>query len=244
MNRMSLALLTDFYELTMANGYLEHGLKNKQVYFDMFFRRIPDDGGFAIMAGVEQLIEFIENLKFTDEDIEYLRSKKIFSPDFLEYLKNFKFSCDIWAIPEGTPIFPNEPIITVRGPVIEAQFIETILLLTINHQSLIATKANSVRAAGPGRHGWLEKGSGYDGAFMEQELHILEVVSDQPVPFRQNLGSGTWNYGSSWVQCFVRWITSMKSIQDVVYCCGPYNTLESRFPNAIKVFNGLLYQKD
>ena len=129
-----LTLLTDFYELTMANGYFENGLKDTIAYFDMFFRKVPDNGGFAIMAGLEQLVEYINNLRFEDDDIEFLRGKGIFSENFLKYLKEIKFSCDIWAIPEGTPIFPNEPIITVRGPVIEAQFIESMILLTINHQ--------------------------------------------------------------------------------------------------------------
>ena len=132
-------LLCDFYELTMANGYFLSGKGNEIAYFDVFFRKIPDGGGFAIAAGLEQIIEYIKNLKFTDEDIEFLRSKNIFNDKFLEYLRSFKFTGDIWAVPEGTPIFPNEPIITVRAPAIQAQFIETYVLLCINHQSLIAT---------------------------------------------------------------------------------------------------------
>mgnify|MGYP000125207788 CR=1 FL=1 len=145
---MNLTMLTDFYEFTMINGFFEHNCADKIAYFDMFFRRVPDNGGFAIMAGIEQVINYIKELEFTDKDIEYLRSKKIFDEHFLEYLKNFKFECDIWAIQEGTPIFPYEPIIVVRGPVIQAQFLETMILLTVNHQSLIETKENrSVRAA-------------------------------------------------------------------------------------------------
>ena len=136
------SMLTDFYEITMANGFFNEGYKDRTVYFDMFFRSVPDDGGFAIMAGVEQVIEYLNNLHFTKEDIDYLRKKNMFSEGFLEYLSNFKFSCDVWAIPEGTPIFPGEPIITVKGPAIEAQFIETMLLLTVNFQTLIATKSN------------------------------------------------------------------------------------------------------
>ena len=135
---MNLTMLTDFYEFTMINGFFEHNIGNKTAYFDMFFRRVPDNGGFAVMAGVEQMID-------------YLRSKKIFNEKFLEYLENFKFECDVWAIPEGTPIFPGEPIVTVRGPVIQAQFVETMILLTINHQSLIATKANRIVRASDGR---------------------------------------------------------------------------------------------
>ena len=149
MDRLNLTMLTDFYEITMANGYFQSGLKEKIAYFDMFFRKVPDNGGFAIMAGVHQMIQYLKNLKFTDEDLDYLRKKKMFDETFLQYLKGFRFTCDVWAMPEGTPIFPNEPVVTVRGPIIEAQFVETMILLTINHQSLIATKANRiVRAAG------------------------------------------------------------------------------------------------
>lgn len=147
----NLTMLVDFYELTMAHGYFENGMKDQIAYFDMFFRRVPERGGFAIMAGLEQLIDYLKNLHFTDEDIEFLRRKNMFSDAFLDYLKNFEFACDIYAIPEGTPIFPNEPILTVRGPIIQAQFIETMVLLSINHQSLIATKANRIVRAAEGR---------------------------------------------------------------------------------------------
>ena len=148
MNNVNYAMLCDFYELTMGNGYFNSGLINKISYFDLFFRRIPDGGGFAIACGLEQVIDYINDLHFSDEDIKFLRDKKMFSEDFLEYLKTFKFTGDIFAVPEGTVVFPNEPIITVRAPAIEAQLIETFLLLTINHQTLIATKANRiVRAA-------------------------------------------------------------------------------------------------
>ena len=136
----NLTLLTDFYELTMAGGYFENGLKDKTAYFDMFYRSNPDKSGYAIMAGVEQMIEYLINLKFTEDDIVFLRSKGLFSESFLDYLRNFKFECDVWAVPEGTPIFPGEPIVTVRGPLIQAQFVETMILLSVNHQSLIATK--------------------------------------------------------------------------------------------------------
>ena len=135
----------------MANGYFELGKKDEIAYFDMFFRKVPDDGGFAILAGLEQIVEYLENLRFTEEDIAFLRSKGCFSEAFLEYLRDFKFECDVWAIPEGTPVFPYEPLLTVRGPIIQAQFIETYLLLTINHQTLIATKANRIVRAAQGR---------------------------------------------------------------------------------------------
>ena len=149
--KINLTMLTDFYELTMANGYFEANMKDDIAYFDMFFRKIPDDGGYAIMAGLEQVIEYLDNLEFTDEDIEYLRGKGIFSEKFLDYLKNFEFTCDVWAVPEGTPIFPYEPLITVRGPVMQAQFVETMILLLVNHQSLIATKASRIVRAAQGR---------------------------------------------------------------------------------------------
>lgn len=143
-----LELLTDFYEFTMSNGYFEKN-KNDIAYFDVFFRKNPDKGGYAIVAGLEQVIEYIENLKFDNDDIEYLRKQNIFSDEYLEYLRNFKFTGDIWAIPEGTVVFPNEPLITVKAPLIEAQLVETALLTIINHQSLIATKTSRiVRAAG------------------------------------------------------------------------------------------------
>ena len=150
-DHINLTMLTDFYEITMANGYFTNGFKDTIGYFDMFFRKVPDGGGFAIMAGVEQLVNYLSELSFTQEDIDYLRSKHIFREEFLDYLKNFKFTCDVWAVPEGTPIFPGEPIVTVRGPVIQAQFVETMVLLSINHQSLIATKTNRIVRAADGR---------------------------------------------------------------------------------------------
>lgn len=151
MKKENMAMLCDFYEFTMSNGYFKNGFYKKNVYFDVFFRKVPDNGGFAIMAGLEQAIEYIRELHFEDEDIEYLKSKGIFDEQFLEYLRNFKFSGDVYAIPEGTPIFPNEPVMTIKAPAIEAQLVETFLLLTINHQTLIATKANRIVRAAQGR---------------------------------------------------------------------------------------------
>ena len=149
---MNYTLLCDFYELTMGNGYFQtEGYADQICYFDVFFRSVPDGGGFAIAAGLEQVIDYIENLRFTEEDIAYLRGKGCFCEDFLNYLRDFRFTGDIWAVPEGTPIFPREPILTVRAPAIEAQFIETFLLLTLNHQSLIATKTNRIVRAADGR---------------------------------------------------------------------------------------------
>jgi len=142
-----LELLSDFYEFTMSNGYFVNN-KNDISYFDVFFRKVPDKGGYAIVCGLEQVIEYIQNLSFDKDDIEYLRSQNMFSDEYLDYLKNFKFTGDIWAIPEGTVVFPNEPLITVKAPAIEAQILETAILCILNHQSLIATKtARIVRAA-------------------------------------------------------------------------------------------------
>ena len=150
-DKINLTMLCDFYELTMAYGYFHEGYKDRITYFDVFYRQCPDGGGFAIAAGLEQIIDYIQELHFAPEDIEYLRGRNLFSEEFLDYLANFKFTGDIWAIPEGTPVFPKEPILTVRAPAIEAQLIETFLLLSINHQSLIATKANRVVRAAEGR---------------------------------------------------------------------------------------------
>jgi nicotinate phosphoribosyltransferase len=147
----NLTMLCDFYELTMANGYFKNGMKDTIAVFDLFFRRIPDGGGFALFCGLEQIIQYLENLKFSDEDISYLKKRKLFDPQFLDYLRTFRFECDVWSMTEGTPIFPGEPIVRVRGPIIQAQFIETMLLVTINHQSLIATKTNRIVRAAKGR---------------------------------------------------------------------------------------------
>ena len=247
MDNINLTMLTDFYELTMANGYLQEGLQNKVAYFDMFFRRVPDDGGFAIMAGVEQLIQYLKNIKFSNDDIEFLRNKNMFSEEFLQYLKNFRFSCDVWAVPEGTPTFPNEPIVTVRGPVIEAQFVETMVLLTINHQSLIATKANRIVRAADGRS-VMEFGSrraqGYDGAIYGSRAAYIGgcigsscTISDKEfdVPV-----IGTMAH--SWIQMFSNELEAFKAYartypDSCTLLVDTYNVLKSGVPNAIKAFN-------
>lgn len=246
----NLTMLTDFYELTMANGYLKNGFGNTMCYFDMFYRKVPDGGGFAIMAGVEQLVEYLSDLSFTEEDIEYLRSKKIFNEEFLKYLKNFQFQCDVWAIPEGTPIFPGEPIVTVRGPAIQAQFIETMVLLCVNHQSLIATKTNRIVRAAQGR-AVMEFGSrraqGFDGAVYGARAAYIGgcagtacTISDQlfGVP-----ALGTMAH--SWVQLFDNEYEAFKAYakeypQNCVLLVDTYNVLKSGVPNAIKVFNEVL----
>ena len=151
MKNRKLELVTDFYEFTMSNGFFSKNMQNTTAYFDVFFREIPDDGGYVIFAGLEQIIDYIKNLKFDDDDINYLKSKNIFSDNFLEYLRNFRFTGKIWAVPEGTVVFPNEPLITVKAPLIEAQLLETAMLCLINHQSLIATKSSRIVNAAKGR---------------------------------------------------------------------------------------------
>lgn len=247
MDMMNLTMLTDFYELTMANGYLQEGLQDKIAYFDMFFRKVPDDGGFAIMAGVEQLIEYLKSIKFNDNDIEFLRTKNIFSEDFLKYLKAFKFSCDVWAIPEGTPIFPNEPVVMVRGPVIEAQFVETMVLLTINHQSLIATKANRIVRAAQGRD-VMEFGSrraqGYDGAiYGARAAYIGGCIGTACTIAEEKFGiPAIGTMAHSWIQMFPTELESFRAYArtypgDCTLLVDTYNVLGSGVPNAIKAFN-------
>ena len=170
-NAQNLSMLCDFYELTMSNGYFRNGYKDRITYFDLFFRQVPDGGGFAIAAGLEQVVEYITNLHFSDEDIDYLRSRGIFCEEFLQYLRDFRFTGDIWAVPEGTPVFPREPLITVRAPAIEAQLVETYLLLAVNHQSLIAT-IRLPPGAGGGR-GDPRRARGVYRGLLRHRLHDL-----------------------------------------------------------------------
>jgi len=248
--KTNLTMLTDFYEITMGNGYFTNGYRDTIVYFDMFFRHIPNDGGYAIMAGVQQVVDYLEHLNFTEQDIQYLRDQKIFNSDFIEYLANFHFTCDVWAVPEGTPIFPVEPIITVRGPVIQAQFIETMLLLSVNHQSLIATKANRIVRAAQGR-AVMEFGSrraqGPDGAVLGARAAYIGGCSgtacticdrDYGVP-----ALGTMAH--SWVQLFDSELDSFRAYakeypSQCTLLVDTYNVLKSGIPNAIQVFNEVL----
>ena len=247
---MKYTLLTDFYEITMANGYLKNDMQNEIAYFDMFFRRVPDNGGFAIMAGLEQIIEYIKELNFSDSDIEFLRSKDMFSEDFLDYLKDFKFECDIWAIPEGTPVFPNEPVITVRGPLVQAQFIETMLLLIINHQCLIATKANRIVRAAEGRP-VMEFGSrraqGASGAIYGARAAFIGGVSGTACTISDKM-FGVPSLGTmahSWVQSFDSEYEAFKAYalaypENCTLLVDTYNVLNSGVPNAIRVFDEVL----
>ena len=246
----NLTMLVDFYELTMGNGYIKEGVGNTIVYFDMFFRRVPDEGGYCIMAGVDQLIEYLNKLKFTDDDITYLRDKNIFSEEFLNYLKNFKFECDVFAIPEGNPVFPNEPLVTVRGPILQAQLLETMVLLTINHQTLIATKANRICRAADGRP-IMEFGSrraqGYDGAIFGARAAVIGGCSSTACTIAGEMFNipAVGTMAHSWVQLFQTEYDAFyawtKQYPDAaLLLVDTYNVLKSGIPNAIKVFDEVL----
>lgn len=246
----NLTMLVDFYELTMGNGYFEKGLKDQIAYFDMYFRRVPDGGGYCIMAGVEQLIDYLKSLKFTDDDITYLRGKNSFSEEFLDYLRNFEFECDVWAVPEGNPVFPNEPLVTVRGPVIQAQFLETMILLTVNHQTLIATKANRICRAANGRP-VMEFGSrraqGYDGAIYGARAAIIGGCSSTACTISDRMFNvpAVGTMAHSWVQLYDTEYDAFKTWaeiypDDCVLLIDTYNVIKSGIPNAIKVFDEVL----
>ncbi len=246
-HKTNLTMLTDFYEITMANGYFTNGYRDTVVYFDMFFRHVPNDGGYAIMAGVQQVVEYIENLTFTAEDIQYLRDCKLFNNDFIGYLENFHFICDVWAVPEGTPIFPGEPIVTVRGPVIQAQFIETMILLSINHQSLIATKANRIVRAAQGR-AVMEFGSrraqGPDGAILgARAAYIGGCAGTACTICDRDFGvPALGTMAHSWVQLFDSELEAFRAYakeypSSCTLLVDTFNVLKSGVPNAIRVFN-------
>lgn len=250
MNEMNYSMLCDFYQLTMGNGYYKTKNAEKTAYFDMFFRRVPDGGGYAVAAGLQQVVEYINSLRFSDEDIEFLRGKGIFDEDFLRYLRNFRFTGDIWAVPEGTPVFPNEPLLTVRAPAIQAQLIETMVLLLINHQSLIATKASRIVRAADGRaisefgsrraHGTSGALLGARAAYIGGCVGTACVMADElyKVP-------ATGTMAHSWVQMFD---TELEAFEE--YCrvyphsatllVDTYNVLKSGVPNAIKAFDSVL----
>lgn len=244
-----LALLTEGYELTMADGFMGAGMKDTIAYFDLFFRRVPYNGGFAIAAGLSKVIDYLEHLHFREEDIKYLKSKGI-SDELASYLKDFKFTCDVWAIPEGTPIFPNEPIIKVRGPIIEAQLIETMLLLSINQQSLIATKANRlVRAA----HGTAvaefgtRRAQGVDEAvYGARAAYIGGCVATSGVIPEREFGIPSVNTMiHSWVQLFDSEYDAFceyarRHPDDCTLVVDTYDTIRSGIPNAIKAFDDVL----
>ena len=231
---LNLTMLCDFYELTMGNGYWSKGFQDQITYFDVFFRDVPDKGGFAIAAGLEQVADYIQNLHFSEADLDYLRSRKLFSEGFLDYLRNFRFTGDIYAVPEGTPIFPREPILTVRAPAIQAQLIETYLLLAINHQSLIATKAN-------------RRAQGADGAVLGARAAYIGGCAGTACTISDQLygvhAGGTMAH--SWVQMFDTQYEAFKTYCEIypdnpVLLVDTYNTLKKGIPDAIRAFNEVL----
>lgn len=247
--KRNLTMLCDYYELTMSNGYFVNGMKDTIVYFDVFFRENPDKGGYAIFAGLEQIVEYIKDLRFDEDDIEYLRKRGCFSEQFLDYLKSFRFSGDIWAIPEGTVVFPGEPLLTVRAPMIEAQFIETYVLMMINHQSLIATKAARITRAAKGRpvsEFGSRRAQGADAAILGARAAYIGGCSSTACTISDEVfgvpAVGTMAH--SWIQLFDSEYEAFKT-----YCqtypnrptllIDTYNVLESGLPNAIKVFKEL-----
>ena len=249
-NNRNLTMLVDFYELTMGNGYMKEGIGERKAVFDMFFRKVPDGAGFAICAGLEQLVGYLKNLHFSSDDIDYLRSKNMFGEDFLNYLRDFKFSCNVWAVPEGTPIFPGEPVVIVEGPVIQAQLVETMVLLSINFQSLVTTKANRICRAAEGRP-VMEFGSrraqSYDAAVLGARAAYIGgctgtacAISDREY---QIPALGT--IAHSWVQMFPSEYEAFKAYAETypsacTLLVDTYNVLKSGIPNAIKVFNDVL----
>ena len=246
----NLSLLCDFYEFAMSNGFFKSGYKDQIVYFDMFYRTVPDDATYAIIAGLEQLVEYFENLSFDQSDIDFLRTKGIFDEEYLDYLKNFKFECDVWAMKEGTIAYPGEPIVVVRGPIIQAQMIETMLLLTINHQSMVATKAERICYAADGR-GVTEFGSrraqGYTGANLGARAAYIGGCNGSANTLAEKLygvpALGTMAH--SWVQLFDNEYEAFKTYAECypdncLLLVDTYDTLKEGIPNAIKVFDEVL----
>ena len=239
-------MLCDFYELTMANGYFTCGKKDEIAYFDLFYRRNPDKGGFAIAAGLEQVINYVKNLHFSPENIDFLRKKGQFSEDFLQYLADFRFTGDIWAVPEGTPVFPNEPLLTVRAPAIEAQFIETYLLLAVNHQTLIATKANRIARAARGRSVMefgTRRAQGASAAVLgARAAYIGGVRKTACTLAEEKFGiPAVGTMAHSWIQMFESEYEAFKTYCEIypnnaTLLVDTYNTLESGIPNAIRAF--------
>ena len=248
--KTNLTMLCDFYELTMSNGYFQTGLKDRICYFDVFYRSVPDKAGFSIAAGLAQVVEYIQELRFDEEDIDYLRSKGCFSEEFLDFLRHFKFTGDIWAVPEGTPIFPGEPILTVRAPAIQAQFVETFILLTLNHQSLIATKSNRIVRAAEGRpvaEFGSRRAQGSDGALLGARASYIAGCSATACTMAdQRYGSpATGTMAHSWVQMFPDEYTAFKTYCELyptnaTLLVDTYNVLKSGVPNAIRAFKEVL----
>ena len=243
-NKKHLALLTDFYELTMGRGYFHSDMRDRIAYFDVFFRQNPDSGGYSIVCGLERICRYLQNLCFEEDDIEYLRSKKVFDEDFLDYLKTFRFTGDVWAIPEGSVIFPGEPILTVRAPVIEAQLVETYILLTLNHQSLVATKASRMVRAADGRpisEFGSRRAHGEDAAVLGARAAYIGGCASTACALSDKIfgvpAGGTMAH--SWVQMFDSEYDAFSQYiklypENPTLLIDTYSVLESGLPNAIR----------
>ncbi|MFT8901673.1 nicotinate phosphoribosyltransferase [Liquorilactobacillus nagelii] len=251
METRNLTLLLDFYELTMANGFLQEN-PEKIGYFDLYFRKVPDQGGVVIYTGLAQVIKYLSNLNFSDSDIEYLRDLETFDDKFLSYLKNFEFKCDVWSMKEGTPAFPNEPLLTVRGPILQVQLLETMLLNIVNHESLIATKARRVCMVAHGRP-VMEFGSrraqGADAATYGARAAVIGGCSGTAnVLSAKQFGLkplGTMAH--SWVQsfeseeaAFAAWMRVYP--HNCLLLVDTYDVLKSGVPHAIEIFKQLKSQ--
>lgn len=251
--KRNLTMLCDFYELTMSQGYFKCGMQDRIVYFDVFYRDNPDGGGYAVVAGLEQIVEYINDLHFDEDDIEYLRSKGMFCEEFLDYLRDFSFTGDIWAIPEGTVVFPGEPLMTVRAKAIEAQFIETYILLMINHQSLIATKAARLTRAAKGRtvsEFGSRRAQGADAAMLGARAAYIGGVNSTACTISDEIFGvpATGTMAHSWVQMFDTEYEAFKAFceiypENAALLVDTYSVLSSGVPNAIKVFNEVLKPK-
>jgi len=249
-NAYNTAMLCDFYEFTMGNGYFAEGMKDKVACFDLYFRQVPDGGGFAIAAGLASVADFLEGLHFDDEDIEYLRSKNLFNEEFLSYLRSFKFECDVFAVPEGTPVFPNEPLITVKGPAIQAQLLETMLLLLVNHQSLIATKSNRIVRAAQGKPVFefgSRRAQGSNAAILgARAAYIAGCAGTACAVCEQLYGiPAVGTMAHSWIQMFPDEYSAFEAYSkqypdNCTLLIDTFSVLKSGVPNAIRVHKEIL----
>lgn len=245
----NLSLMTELYEFTLANGYFENGMAEQIAYFDLFFRKVPDKGGFAVFAGLSQIIEYIKNLTFKEEDLQYLRDNG-FSEKFTDYLRDFKFTCDVWSVPEGTPVFPNEPVIKVRGPIVQAQLLETILLICMNHQSLIATKANRLVRAAKGiavAEFGTRRAASFDSAFYgSRAAYIGGCIGTSGIKQSRQFNIPMINTMiHSWVQMFDSEYEAFceyarRYPDNCTLVVDTYDTLRSGIPNAVRAFDDVL----
>ena len=249
-DKRNLSMMMDFYEMTMSYGYFHQPNRDVRVAFDLFFRSVPDQGGYAIFAGLQHVIEFVENLSFSDADIAYFRKQNLFSEEFLDFLRGFRFRGDIYAMPEGTIIYPNEPLMTIVAPIIDAQLVETAILAQINHQSLVATKASRIVRAAEGRKVadfGARRAHNMDAAtYGARAAYIGGIDMTATVSAGQQFNipiSGTMAH--SWVMFFEDEYTAFKKYAEIypqatVLLVDTYDVLHSGIPNAIRIAHEVL----